>query len=159
MRGRMKRRPEIEEIVFRAFLAAALVLLCSLFFCQRVQAQEYSLTEAELARLETISANLRQKQQEAQYKAQTLQRDLSYWEKKAQDLSASLSSSQETLTSLRQSFAKYEDEAQATLEKQKQETEKVQRRAKSRLIILIVENGIFLLMAGIYVLVRRLHPG
>lgn len=155
----MKKRPEIEEIVMRVWLAAAFVLVCSLVFCQHAAAQEYTLTAAELERLETISQNLRQKQQEAQSRAQTLQRDLSYWEKKAGDLSRSLSDSQETLTSLRQSWAKSEEEAREAVLKEQAETEKVQRRAKSRLIILIAENIMLISALGIYVLVRRLKPG
>ena len=82
------------------------------FFCLSfplvAQVAEYTITEAELLRLEKISENLEIAKRNQQLQVQSLKTRLTKALNKSENLNNQLHTERETLKSLRQSYAEYE---------------------------------------------------
>ena len=105
----------------------AFLVLC--VFCFSLAAQsEYTITEPELERLETISANWEKSRQRLQLQAQNLKAKLNEALRKSETLNRQLSAERETSRNLRLSFNEYENAVQTTLTENLAQIEKLEKK-------------------------------
>lgn len=86
------------------------LLFSCLVFALVAQVQEYTITEAELLKLEKISENLEMVKRNQQSQVRSLKMRLTEALTKSESLNNQLQTERETLKSLRQSYAEYERE-------------------------------------------------
>ena len=99
-----------------------LLLFCALACLSAAAQTQYTITEAELVQLESISENWERNKQSLQLQVRNLKTELSEAENLSKTLNEQLQAEQTTLNDLRQSFDAYEKETaqiQANLEAEK----------------------------------------
>ena len=113
------------------------------FFCLSfplvAQVAEYTITEAELLRLEKISENLETHKRNQQLQVRNLKTKLTEALNKSENLSNQLQTEQETLKSLRQSYAEYERGVGIKVQEYKDLIDKLKtklHKAKSTIVVI-----------------------
>ena len=133
-----------------------LFVFCFLVF--PVAAQEYTITETELTRLEKISESWETNRRNQQLQVQSLKTRLTEALTKSEALKNQLQTERETLKSLRQSYAEYENGVNMELEAKTRQIEKLKRqgyRLKLALVVLSCILG-FLILGGVAFLVVKM---
>ena len=134
-----------------------LLLFVFAFFCSSfllvAQEVEYTITEAELLRLETILENLETHKRNQQLQVRSLKMRLSEALTKSESLNSQLQTEREILKNLRQSYAEYEREVDIKMQEYESLIEKLTtklHKAKSTIMIvsclfafLLLSNIIF----------------
>ena len=132
------------------FLLFVLLFLC-LTFSLVAQVAEYTITEAELLRLEKISENLERHKRNQQLQVRSLKTRLTEALTKLENLNNQLQTERETLKSLRQSYAEYERGVGIKMQEYKESIDKLKVKLhKARLTIVIMSClFVFLLLSNI----------
>ena len=141
----------------RSFLFL-LFVFCFLVFPVAAQEAEYTITEAELIRLEKISESWETNRRNQQLQIQSLKERLTEALNLSGNLTSSLKEEQETLKNLRQSYVEYEDGVSMKLElktKQIEKLEKQEYRLKLSLVIVSCILG-FLILGGTVFLILKM---
>lgn len=130
----------------RSFLFLCLFVFC--FSALAAQEVEYTITEAELIRLEKISESWETNRHNQQLQVQNLKTRLTEALKKSEALKNQLQTERESLKSLRQSYAEYENGVNMELEAKTRQIEKLKKqgyRLKLALVILSCVLGLLIL--------------
>lgn len=130
----------------RSFLFLCLFVFC--FSALAAQEAEYTITEAELIRLEKISESWETNRHNQQLQVQNLKTRLTEALKKSEALKNQLQTERESLKSLRQSYAEYENGVNMELEAKTRQIEKLKKqgyRLKLALVILSCVLGLLIL--------------
>ena len=133
-----------------------LFVFCFLAF--PLAAQEYTITETELTRLEKISESWETSRRNQQLQVQSLKAKLNEALTKSEALKSQLQTERETLKSLRQSYAEYENGVNMELElktKQIEKLKKTEYRLKLSLVIVSCILG-FLILGGAMFLILKM---
>ena len=119
---------------------------------------EYTITEAELSRLEEISENLETYKRNQQLQVRSLKVRLTEALKKSEGLNIQLHTERETLKSLRQSCAEYEREVNIKIEECEDLIDKLKTKLhKTKLTLLIIFFILgFLILGNIIFFVLRM---
>ena len=126
-----------------------LFVFCFLVFPLAAQEAEYTITEAELTRLEKISESWETNRLNQQLQIQSLKERLTEALNLSENLTSSLKEEQETLKSLRQSYAEYEDGVSMKLELKTKQIEKLEKQGyRLKLSLVIVSSILTLLILG-----------
>ena len=118
---------------------------------------EYTITEAELSRLEEISENLETYKRNQQLQVQSLKKWLTEALNKSNTLKGQLQMERETLKSLRQSYAEYEKELDIKIQEYETLIDKFKNKLyKARLTIALISCflGFLLLSSIIFFIVK-----
>lgn len=139
-----------------------LLLFVWVFFCSVfplvAQVAEYTITEAELLRLEKISENLEIHKLNQQLQVRSLKTRLTEALTKSESLNSQLQTERETLKSLRQSYAEYERELIIKMQEYKDLIDKLKtklHKAKSTIVIVSCLL-VFVLLSNIIFFVLRM---
>ena len=135
-----------------------LFVFCFLAFPLAAQEAEYTITEAELTMLEKISESWETSRRNQQLQVQSLKTRLTEALTKSEALKNQLQTERETLKSLRQSYAEYENGVNMELEAKTRQIEKLKRqgyRLKLALVVLSCILG-FLILGGVAFLVVKM---
>ena len=125
-----------------------LFVFCFFVFPLAAQEAEYTITEAELIRLEGISESWETNRHNQQLQVQNLKTRLTEALKKSEALKNQLQTERESLKSLRQSYAEYENGVNMELEAKTRQIEKLKKqgyRLKLALVILSCVLGLLIL--------------
>ena len=125
----------------KKYFAFLLVCVC----CFSLAAQpEYTITESELERLETISTNWEKSRQRLQSQVASLKAKLNEALTKSETLNRQLSAERETSRNLRLSFNEYENAVQKELTKEKSKIENLQKKnARLKIGIVVLAGVVF----------------
>lgn len=120
-------------------------LFLFLYCCFSLAAQlEYTITESELERLETISANWEKSRQRLQSQVANLKAKLNEALTKSETLNRQLSAERETSRNLRLSFNEYENAVQTTLTKNRAQIENLQKKnARLKIAAIVLSCALF----------------
>lgn len=137
-----------------------LFAFCFLTFPLAAQEAEYTITETELIRLEKISENWETNRHNQQLQIQSLKERLTEALNLSENLTNSLKKEQETLKSLRQSYAEYENGVSMELDLKTIQIEKLKKqgyRLKLALVVLSCILGLLILGSiGFFILKMKL---
>ena len=142
----------------KRFFLFLLFVFCFLAFPLAAQEAEYTITETELTRLEKISENWETNRRNQQLQAQSLKAKLNEALTKSEALKNQLQTERETLKSLRQSYAEYENGVNMELELKTKQIEKLKKqgyRLKLSLVVLSCILG-FLILGSIGFLILKM---
>ena len=140
----------------RSFLFLCLFVFC--FSVLAAQEAEYTITETELIRLEKISESWETSRRNQQLQVQSLKARLTEALTKSEALKSQLQTERETLKSLRQSYAEYENGVNMELELKTKQIEKLKKtgyRLKLSLVIVSCILG-FLILGGTMFLILKM---
>lgn len=140
----------------RGFLFLCLFVVC--FFPAAAQEAEYTITEAELIRLEKISESWETSRRNQQLQVQSLKTRLTEALTKSETLKSQLQTEREILKNLRQSYAEYENGVNMELELKTRQIEKLKKqgyRLKLALVVLSCILG-FLILGSIGFLILKM---
>ncbi len=140
-----------------------LFVFCFLVFPLAAQEAEYTITEAELTRLEKISESWETNRRNQQLQIQSLKERLTEALNLSENLTSSLREEQETLKNLRQSYNEYEEGVSLEREARAKQIEKLERegyRLKLSLVILSCVLALLILGSiGFFILKIKLKLG
>ena len=125
-----------------------LFVFCFFVFPLAAQEAEYTITETELIRLEKISESWETSRRNQQLQVQSLKARLTEALTKSEALKSQLQTERESLKSLRQSYAEYEDGVNMELELKAKQIEKLKKqgyRLKLSLVIVSCILGFLIL--------------
>lgn len=135
-----------------------LFVFCFFVFPLAAQEAEYTITETELTRLEKISESWETNRRNQQLQVQSLKTRLNEALTKSETLKSQLQTERETLKSLRQSYAEYENGVNMELELKAIQIEKLKKqgyRLKLSLVVLSCILG-FLILGGTMFLILKM---
>lgn len=139
----------------RGFLFLCLFVVC--FFPAAAQEAEYTITEAELIRLEKISESWETSRRNQQLQVQSLKTRLTEALTKSEALKNQLQTEQETLKSLRQSYNEYEDGVSLEREAKTKQIEKLEKqgyRLKLALVVLSCILSLLILGGAMFLILK-----
>ncbi len=142
----------------KRFFLFLLFVFCFLALPLAAQEVEYTITEAELTMLEKISESWETSRRNQQLQVQSLKTRLTEALTKSEALKSQLQTERETLKSLRQSYAEYENGVNMELDLKAKQIEKLKRqgyRLKLTLVILSCILG-FLILGGTMFLILKM---
>ena len=133
-----------------------LFVFCFLVF--PVAAQEYTITEAELIRLEKISESWETNRRNQQLQVQSLKTRLTEALTKSETLKSQLQTERETLKNLRKSYAEYENGVNMELELKAKQIEKLKKQGYRLKLSLVIVSCIlgFLILGGTVFLILKM---
>lgn len=135
-----------------------LLFVFCFFVCPVVaQETEYTITEAELIQLEKISESWETNRRNQQLQAQNLKTRLTEALTKSEALKNQLQTERETLKSLRQSYAEYENGVNMELETKAIQIEKLEKqgyRLKLSLVIVSCILGFLILGCAMFFILK-----
>lgn len=134
-----------------------LFVFCFLVFPLAAQEAEYTITETELIRLEKISESWETNRRNQQLQVQSLKTRLTEALTKSEALNRQLQTERETLKSLRQSYAEYENGVSMELELKTKQIEKLKKqgyRLKLALVIVSCILGFLILGSTVFLILR-----
>lgn len=134
-----------------------LFVFCFLVFPLAAQEAEYTITEAELIRLEKISESWETNRHNQQLQVQSLKTRLTEALTKSEALKSQLQTERETLKSLRQSYAEYENGVNMELELKAIQIEKLKKqgyRLKLSLVVLSCILGLLILGSTVFFILK-----
>lgn len=134
-----------------------LFVFCFLVFPLVAQETEYTITEAELIQLEKISESWETNRRNQQLQAQNLKTRLTEALTKSEALKNQLQTERETLKSLRQSYAEYENGVNMELETKAIQIEKLEKqgyRLKLSLVIVSCILGFLILGCAMFFILK-----
>ena len=138
-----------------------LFVFCFLVF--PVAAQEYTITEMELTRLEKISESWETNRHNQQLQIQSLKERLTEALNLSENLTSSLKEEQETLKNLRQSYSEYENGVNMELELKTRQIEKLKKQGYRLKLALVILSCILALLIlgsiGFFILKIKLKLG
>lgn len=141
----------------KRFFLFLLFVFCFLTFPLAAQEAEYTITEAELLRLEKISESWETNRHNQQLQIQSLKERLTEALSLSENLTSSLKEEQETLKSLRQSYNEYEDGVSLEREaktKQIEKLEKQEYRLKLALVVLSCILSLLILGGAMFLILK-----
>ena len=133
-------------------------VFCFFVFPLAAQEAEYTITEAELIRLEKISESWETSRRNQQLQVQSLKTRLTEAFTKSEALKSQLQTERETLKSLRKSYSEYESGVNMELELKTIQIEKLKKteyRLKLSLVIVSCILG-FLILGGAMFLILKM---
>ena len=135
-----------------------LFVFCFFVFPLAAQEAEYTITETELTRLEKISESWETDRRNQQLQIQSLKERLTEALNLSENLTSSLKKEQETLKSLRQSYAEYENGVNMELELKTIQIEKLKKQGYRLKLSLVIVSCIlgFLILGGVGFLVVKI---
>lgn len=139
----------------RSFLFLCLFVFC--FSVLAAQEAEYTITETELIRLEKISESWETNRHNQQLQVQNLKTRLTEALTKSEALKSQLQTERETLKSLRQSYAEYENGVNMELELKARQIEKLKKqgyRLKLALVVLSCILGLLILGSTVFFILK-----
>lgn len=142
----------------KRFFLFLLFVFCFLVFPLAAQEAEYTITETELIRLEKISESWETNRHNQQLQVQNLKTRLTEALTRSEALKNQLQTERETLKSLRQSYAEYENGVNMELELKTKQIEKLKKqgyRLKLALVVLSCILGL-LILGGIVFLILKM---
>ena len=141
----------------KGFLSFFWAFFC-LAFSLVAQVAEYTITEAELLRLEKISESWETNRRNQQLQAQSLKAKLNEALTKSEALKSQLQTERETLKSLRQSYAEYENGVSMELELKAKQIEKLKKQGYRLKLSLVIVSCIlgFLILGGVMFLILKM---
>ena len=141
----------------RSFLFL-LFVFCFLVFPLAAQEAEYTITEAELIRLEKISESWETNRHNQRLQVQNLKARLTEALTKSEALKSQLQTERETLKSLRQSYAEYENGVNMELEAKTRQIEKLKKQGYRLKLSLVIVSCIlgFLILGGAMFLILKM---
>ena len=141
----------------RSFLFL-LFVFCFLVFPLAAQEAEYTITEAELIRLEKISESWETNRHNQRLQVQNLKARLTEALTKSEALKSQLQTERETLKSLRQSYAEYENGVNMELELKTKQIEKLKKQGYRLKLSLVIVSCIlgFLILGGTVFLILKM---
>ena len=134
-----------------------LFVFCFLVFPLAAQEAEYTITEAELIRLEKISESWETSRRNQLLQVQSLKTRLTEALTKSEALKSQLQTERETLKSLRQSYAEYENGVNMELELKAIQIEKLKKqgyRLKLALVVLSCILGLLILGSAVFFILK-----
>lgn len=134
-----------------------LFVFCFLVFPLAAQEAEYTITETELTRLEKISESWETNRRNQQLQVQSLKAKLNEALTKSEALKSQLQTERESLKSLRQSYAEYEEGVSLEREaktKQIEKLEKQEYRLKLALVVLSCILGLLILGSTVFFILK-----
>ena len=134
-----------------------LFVFCFFVFPLAAQEAEYTITETELTRLEKISESWETDRRNQQLQIQSLKERLTEALNLSENLTSSLKKEQETLKSLRQSYAEYENGVNMELELKTIQIEKLKKqgyRLKLALVVLSCILGLLILGSTVFFILK-----
>lgn len=134
-----------------------LFVFCFLVFPLAAQEAEYTITETELTRLEKISESWETNRRNQQLQIQSLKARLNEALTKSEALKSQLQTERETLKSLRQSYAEYENGVSMELELKAKQIEKLKKqgyRLKLALVVLSCILGLLILGGAMFLILK-----
>lgn len=134
-----------------------LFVFCFFVFPLAAQEAEYTITEAELIRLEKVSGNWETNRRNQQLQVQSLKTRLTEALTKSEALKSQLQTERETLKSLRQSYAEYENGVNMELELKAIQIEKLKKqgyRLKLALVVLSCILGLLILGSAVFFILK-----
>lgn len=134
-----------------------LFVFCFFVFPLAAQEAEYTITEAELIRLEKVSGNWETNRRNQQLQVQSLKTRLTEALTKSEALKSQLQTERETLKSLRQSYAEYENGVNMELELKAIQIEKLKKqgyRLKLALVVLSCVLGLLILGSAVFFILK-----
>ena len=132
-------------------------VFCFLAFPLAAQEAEYTITEAELIRLERISESWETNRRNQQLQVQSLKARLTEALTKSEVLKSQLQTERESLKSLRQSYTEYENGVNMELELKAKQIEKLKKqgyRLKLALVILSCILGLLILGGAMFLILK-----
>ena len=120
-----------------------LFVFFSLVFSLVAQVQEYTITEAELSRLEKISENLERDKRNQQLQVQSLKMRLAEALTKSENLNSQLQTEREALKSLRHSYAEYEKELSIKIQEYKNLIDKLNAKLHTTRLAVVIVSCLF----------------
>ena len=140
-----------------------LFVFCFLVFPLAAQEAEYTITEAELTRLEKISESWETNRRNQQLQIQSLKERLTEALNLSENLTSSLKEEQETLKNLRQSYSEYENGVNMELELKTRQIEKLKKQGYRLKLALVILSCILALLIlgsiGFFILKIKLKLG
>ena len=140
-----------------------LFVFCFLVFPLAAQEAEYTITEAELTRLEKISESWETNRRNQQLQVQSLKERLTEALNLSENLTSSLKEEQETLKNLRQSYSEYENGVNMELELKTRQIEKLKKQGYRLKLALVILSCILALLIlgsiGFFILKIKLKLG
>lgn len=135
-----------------------LFVFCFLVFPLAAQEAEYTITEAELIRLEKISESWETSRHNQQLQVQSLKTRLTEALTKSETLKSQLQTEREILKSLRQSYAEYENGVSMELELKAKQIEKLKKQGYRLKLSLVIVSCIlgFLILGGAMFLILKM---
>ena len=132
-------------------------VFCFFVFPLAAQEAEYTITEAELIRLEKISESWETNRRNQQLQVQSLKERLTEALNLSEALKSQLQTEQETLKNLRQSYNEYENGVNMELEAKTRQIEKLKKqgyRLKLALVILSCVLGLLILGSTVFLILK-----
>lgn len=135
-----------------------LFVFCFFVFPLAAQEAEYTITETELIRLEKISESWETSRRNQQLQVQSLKARLTEALTKSEALKSQLQTERESLKSLRQSYAEYEDGVNMELELKAKQIEKLKKQGYRLKLSLVIVSCIlgFLILGGAMFLILKM---
>lgn len=135
-----------------------LFVFCFFVFPLAAQEAEYTITEAELIRLEKVSGNWETNRRNQQLQVQSLKTRLTEALTKSEALKSQLQTERETLKSLRQSYAEYENGVNMELEAKTRQIENLKKQGYRLKLSLVIVSCIlgFLILGGTMFLILKM---
>ena len=135
-----------------------LFVFCFLVFPLAAQEAEYTITETELTMLEKISESWETNRRNQQLQVQSLKTRLTEALTKSEALKSQLQTERETLKSLRQSYAEYENGVNMELEAKTRQIEKLKKQGYRLKLSLVIVSCIlgFLILGGAMFLILKI---
>ena len=133
-------------------------VFCFLAFPLAAQEAEYTITETELTMLEKISESWETNRRNQQLQVQSLKTRLTEALTKSEALNRRLQTERETLKSLRQSYAEYENGVNMELEAKTRQIEKLKKQGYRLKLSLVIVSCIlgFLILGGAMFLILKI---
>ena len=133
-------------------------VFCFLAFPLAAQEAEYTITETELTMLEKISESWETNRRNQQLQVQSLKTRLTEALTKSEALNRRLQTERETLKSLRQSYAEYENGVNMELEAKTRQIEKLKKQGYRLKLSLVIVSCIlgFLILGGAMFLILKM---
>ena len=133
-------------------------VFCFLAFPLAAQEAEYTITETELTMLEKISESWETNRRNQQLQVQSLKTRLTEALTKSEALNRRLQTERETLKSLMQSYAEYENGVNMELEAKTRQIEKLKKQGYRLKLSLVIVSCIlgFLILGGAMFLILKM---
>ena len=141
----------------KRFFLFLLFVFCFLVFPLAAQEEGYTITETELIRLEKISESWETNRRNLLLQVQNLKTRLTEALTKSEALKGQLQTERETLKSLRQSYAEYENGVNMELELKTKQIEKLKKtgyRLKLSLVVLSCILGLLILGSTVFFILK-----
>ena len=142
----------------KRFFLFLLFVFCFLALPLAAQEAEYTITEAEIIRLEKISESWETSRHNQQLQVQSLKTRLTEALTKSETLKSQLQTEREILKSLRQSYAEYENGVSMELELKAKQIEKLKKQGYRLKLSLVIVSCIlgFLILGGAMFLILKM---